>query len=94
MQQSYSIQHNHLSMSLKVSTFHLQEEERRMAEELAEVARLRQEAVHKAQPMPKYKPMVIQASRQPLTAAQSPNFATNARLRSRSQANSTYSVDM
>ncbi|XP_050707906.1 targeting protein for Xklp2-like [Eriocheir sinensis] len=69
------------------------EEERRAAEELAEVARLRQEAVHKAQPVPKYKPMVIQPSLQPPTVPQSPNFATNTRLRSRSRANSTFSVN-
>ncbi|XP_063845765.1 targeting protein for Xklp2-like [Scylla paramamosain] len=67
-------------------------EEHQAAEELAEVTRLRQAAVHKAQPIPKTKPMVLHPTSQMPTVPKSPDFATDSRLRSKSRANSTFNV--
>ncbi|KAK8391952.1 hypothetical protein O3P69_017515 [Scylla paramamosain] len=68
------------------------EEERQAAEEAAEIARLRQEAVHKANPVPKFKPVTLQLPHHPVTIPKSPRFATESRLRSRSRVNSTFDV--
>lgn len=70
----------------------IQEEERLAAEEAAEIARLRQEAVHKANPAPKFKPVSMQLPHHPVTIPKSPRFATESRLRSRSRANSTMDI--
>ncbi|KAK3860635.1 hypothetical protein Pcinc_033330 [Petrolisthes cinctipes] len=70
-----------------------EQEERKKAEELEEVARMRREAVHKAKPVPKYKPMVLEPTTQPLTDPKSPQLATEARLHMRStRANSTLNI--
>ena len=69
-----------------------QEEERQAAEEAAEVTRLRQEAVHKANPVPKFKPVTLQLPHHPVTIPKSPRFATESRLRSRSCVNSTFDI--
>ncbi|KAG0730338.1 Targeting protein for Xklp2 [Chionoecetes opilio] len=68
------------------------EEERQAAEEAAEVAQQRQEAVHKANPMPKFKPVSFQLPQLPVTIPKSPKFATESRLRSKSRANSTMNI--
>lgn len=71
----------------------MQQEERKKAEEAEEISRIRRGAVHKAKPVPKYKPMVIEPASKPLTAPQSPNFATDTRLRGRStRSNSTLNI--
>lgn len=49
-----------------------EQEERRKREEEEEILRLRKEAVHKAQPIRKYKPVEVKASDKPLTAPASP----------------------
>nr|XP_053648834.1 targeting protein for Xklp2-B-like isoform X2 [Cherax quadricarinatus]XP_053648843.1 targeting protein for Xklp2-B-like isoform X2 [Cherax quadricarinatus]XP_053648852.1 targeting protein for Xklp2-B-like isoform X2 [Cherax quadricarinatus]XP_053648860.1 targeting protein for Xklp2-B-like isoform X2 [Cherax quadricarinatus]XP_053648868.1 targeting protein for Xklp2-B-like isoform X2 [Cherax quadricarinatus]XP_053648877.1 targeting protein for Xklp2-B-like isoform X2 [Cherax quadricarinatus] len=67
-------------------------EERQAAEELEEIARLRREAVHKANPVRKYKPVVIDHTQNLPTIPISPNFATEQRLKSRSKANSANST--
>ncbi|XP_026224636.1 targeting protein for Xklp2 isoform X2 [Anabas testudineus] len=54
-----------------------QEEEKREKEE---IARLRQEQVHKAQPIRHYKPVALKKSEVPLTVPQSPNFSDRFRL--------------
>ncbi|XP_041802048.1 targeting protein for Xklp2 isoform X2 [Chelmon rostratus] len=54
-----------------------QEEERREKEE---IARLRQEQVHKAQPIRHYKPVALKKSEVPLTVPHSPNFSDRFRL--------------
>ncbi|MEQ2165647.1 Targeting protein for Xklp2-A, partial [Goodea atripinnis] len=48
------------------------EEEQRQREE---IARLRQEQVHKAQPIRQYKPVAVKKSEVPLTVPESPNFS-------------------
>lgn len=53
-------------------------------EENQEVARLRQQAVHKAQPIHRFKNVIVQPSDKPLTMAESPKFSD----RRRSQKNS------
>ncbi|KAM9296567.1 targeting protein for Xklp2 [Gastrophryne carolinensis] len=55
----------------------MEEEERRRQEEeeREEVNRLRHEAVHKAQPIRKFKPVDIKASDAPLTVPKSPQFS-------------------
>ncbi|KAK0051443.1 targeting protein for Xklp2 isoform X3 [Biomphalaria pfeifferi] len=58
-----------------------QKEEEREREEKAAVARMRQEAVHKATGIKKYKAVVLKPSDKPLTEAKSPKFSQ--RLRSR-----------
>ncbi|XP_070766579.1 targeting protein for Xklp2 [Enoplosus armatus] len=61
----------------------LMEEERRREEEnreKEEVARMRQEQVHKAQPIRHYKPVAVKKSEVPLTVPQSPNFSDRFRL--------------
>lgn len=70
----------------------LQEEEKRAAEEAAEVARLRQAAVHKATPAPKFKPVVLQLPHHPVTVPKTPTFATESRIRSRPRLNSTMDI--
>jgi len=57
---------------------------RRKQEEQEEVARLRRQAVHKAQPVKGYKPIQVKPSEKPLTHPVSP------RLSQRSRANSTF----
>nr|XP_045585406.1 targeting protein for Xklp2-like isoform X2 [Procambarus clarkii] len=69
-----------------------EQEERQAAEELAEVARVRREAVHKANPVRKYKPVVIDHSQNVPTVPISPNFATESRLRGRSRPGSVNST--
>ncbi|KAJ8360942.1 hypothetical protein SKAU_G00174670 [Synaphobranchus kaupii] len=59
------------------------EEERRKEEEERErdeVARLRQEQVHKAQPVRHYKPLEVKRGEVPLTVPQSPNFSDRFRF--------------
>jgi targeting protein for Xklp2 len=54
------------------------EEERkhqREEEDKTAVAKLREELVHKANPVRQYKPTVIHPSEKPLTAAESPHFS-------------------
>ncbi|KAH9503508.1 Protein tpx2 [Bulinus truncatus] len=58
-----------------------QKEEEKDREEKAAVARLRQEAVHKATSIKKYKGVVVKPSDKPLTEAKSPKFSQ--RIRSR-----------
>ncbi|XP_041654449.1 targeting protein for Xklp2 isoform X2 [Cheilinus undulatus] len=61
----------------------LMEEEQRREEEQREkdeIARLRQEQVHKAQPIRHYKPVALKKSEVPLTVPQSPNFSDRFRL--------------
>lgn len=48
-------------------------------EENREVARLRQQTVHKAQPVHRFKNVVIQPSDKPLTMAESPKFSDRRR---------------
>ncbi|XP_023329388.1 targeting protein for Xklp2 [Eurytemora carolleeae] len=59
-------------------------EERKKREEEEEIARLRKQAVHKAQPIRGYKPVEIRPSDRPLTLPVSP------RLSVRSKNNSTF----
>ncbi|XP_037540496.1 targeting protein for Xklp2-B [Nematolebias whitei] len=54
-----------------------QEEEQREKEE---ITRLRQEQVHKAQPIRQYRPVVVKKSERPLTVPESPNFSERFRL--------------
>ncbi|XP_036388071.1 targeting protein for Xklp2 [Megalops cyprinoides] len=60
----------------------MEEEERRQQEEQEkeEIARLRQEQVHKAQPIRRYKAVELKRSEVPLTIPQSPNFSDRFRL--------------
>ncbi|XP_040918232.1 targeting protein for Xklp2 isoform X2 [Toxotes jaculatrix] len=60
----------------------MEEEQRREEEqkEKEEIARLRQEQVHKAQPIRHYKPVAVKKSEIPLTVPQSPNFSDRFRL--------------
>ncbi|KAG7239815.1 hypothetical protein INR49_028343 [Caranx melampygus] len=61
----------------------LMEEEQRREEdqrEREEIARLRQEQVHKAQPIRHYKPVTVKRSEVPLTVPHSPNFSDRFRL--------------
>jgi len=62
-----------------------QQEERKKREEEEEVARLRKQAVHKAQPIRGYKPVEIKPSEKPLTLPVSPRLKST-----RSKANSTF----
>lgn len=55
---------------------HKEEEER----EKEEIARLRQEQVHKAQPVKHFKPVKVKKSEMPLTVPQSPNFTDRFRM--------------
>uniref|UniRef100_W5MG98 TPX2 microtubule nucleation factor n=1 Tax=Lepisosteus oculatus TaxID=7918 RepID=W5MG98_LEPOC len=59
-----------------------EEEERREQEEKAkeEISRLRQEQVHKAQPVRRYKPLELKKSEVSLTVPQSPNFSDRFRV--------------
>ncbi|GLD71772.1 targeting protein for Xklp2-like isoform X2 [Lates japonicus] len=61
----------------------LVEEEQRREEEQRqqeEIAKLRQEQVHKAQPIRHYRPVAVKKSEVPLTVPQSPNFSDRFRL--------------
>ncbi|KAI3357461.1 hypothetical protein L3Q82_015497 [Scortum barcoo] len=60
----------------------MEEEQRKEQEqkEKEEIARLRQEQVHKAQPIRHYKPVAVKKSEVPLTVPQSPNFSDRFRL--------------
>uniref|UniRef100_UPI003AAD59DB targeting protein for Xklp2 isoform X1 n=1 Tax=Centroberyx gerrardi TaxID=166262 RepID=UPI003AAD59DB len=60
----------------------IEEEQRREEEqrEKDEVARMRQEQVHKAQPIRRYKPVALKKSDIALTVPQSPNFCDRFRL--------------
>jgi len=60
-----------------------QQEEQRLADELAEAERQRKAAVHKAKPMPQYKELKIKPSETKPTVAIAPNFATDTRIRAR-----------
>jgi len=52
-------------------------------EEMEEVARLRKEAVHKANPVRRYKPTNIMTSDKLLTDPHSPSFMSRARANSK-----------
>ncbi|XP_031733142.1 targeting protein for Xklp2-like, partial [Anarrhichthys ocellatus] len=60
----------------------MEEEQRREQEqkEKEDVARLRQEQVHSAQPIRHYKPVTVKKSELPLTVPHSPNFSDRFRL--------------
>ncbi|XP_068453667.1 targeting protein for Xklp2 isoform X1 [Clinocottus analis] len=60
----------------------MEEEQRREQEQKAkeEVARLRKEQVHAAQPIRHYKPVAVKKSELPLTVPHSPNFSDRFRL--------------
>lgn len=60
-----------------------QQEEQRLADELAEAERQRKAAVHKARPVPQYKELKIKPSETKPTVAIAPNFATDTRIRAR-----------
>ncbi|XP_076874799.1 targeting protein for Xklp2-like isoform X1 [Brachyhypopomus gauderio] len=66
-------------------TLRVQMEERlvreREEQEKEEIARLRHEQVHKAQPVRRYKPIEVKHSEATLTVPQSPNFSDRFRLR-------------
>jgi targeting protein for Xklp2 len=53
-----------------------QRDEKRKREEMEEIARLRKEAVHKANPIRCYKPLQIMSSDKALTDPHSPAFST------------------
>ncbi|CAL1265758.1 unnamed protein product [Larinioides sclopetarius] len=59
------------------------EEQKRIQEEQEriEIMKLRQELVHKANPIPEYKPVEIKPSAKPLTIPLSPQFETEKRLK-------------
>uniref|UniRef100_A0A669C3J1 TPX2 microtubule nucleation factor n=1 Tax=Oreochromis niloticus TaxID=8128 RepID=A0A669C3J1_ORENI len=61
---------------------HMEAEQRREEEQRQkeEIARLRQEQVHKAQPIRHYKPVAVKKSEVPLTVPESPNFSDRFRL--------------
>ncbi|GBM95843.1 hypothetical protein AVEN_164218-1, partial [Araneus ventricosus] len=62
----------------------LQEQKRIQEEqERIEIIRLRQELVHKANPIPEYKPVEIKPSAKPLTVPLSPQFETEKRLKAK-----------
>lgn len=52
-----------------------QREERKEQEEKAEAAKLRRETAFKAQPIAKFKPLVIESSKMPITVPCSPKFS-------------------
>lgn len=60
-----------------------QRERQREEEEKAHVAKMRAEAVHKSQPIKRYKSVEVLPSDRPLTYAESPKFETDRRLRSK-----------
>ena len=62
-----------------------QETLRKEAEEREEYERQRREAVHKAQPVKQYKPVLLKRSDKPLTEPMTPDFKTDTRLRTRTQ---------
>lgn len=60
----------------------LQMEMQKKEQEEAETAKIRKETVHKAQPMPKFKPVPLNpktSSKVPLTLPQSPRFTKRTR---------------
>lgn len=69
-----------------------QQEEKKAAEEAAEIARLRREIIHKANPVRKYKPLIIEPTKQLPTVPKSPSFATDERLRARAKSDSTMDI--
>lgn len=60
-----------------------QRERQKEEEEKAHVAKMRAEAVHKSQPIKRYKSVEVLPSDRPLTYAESPKFETDRRLRSK-----------
>nr|XP_022335373.1 targeting protein for Xklp2 homolog isoform X2 [Crassostrea virginica] len=60
-----------------------QRERQKEEEEKAAVAKMRAEAVHKSQPIKRYKSVEVLPSDRPLTCAESPKFETDRRLRSK-----------
>ncbi|KAL4234469.1 Protein tpx2 [Mactra antiquata] len=68
-----------------VDNIRKQEQKMKEAEERAEMERLRKEAVHKAQPIKRYRNVEVRPSDRPLTHPMTPKFSTDTRLRSRTQ---------
>lgn len=60
-----------------------QRERQKEEEEKAYVAKVRAEAVHKSQPIKRFKSVEVLPSDRPLTFAESPKFETDRRLRSK-----------
>jgi targeting protein for Xklp2 len=56
-----------------------QRDEKQKREEMEEVARLRKEAVHRANPIRCYKPLKIMTSDKPLTDPHSPAFLSRSK---------------
>jgi targeting protein for Xklp2 len=56
-----------------------QRDESQKREEMEEIARLRKEAVHKANPIRHYKPLNILSSDKPLTDPHSPAFLSRSK---------------
>ena len=54
-------------------------EKRKKQEEEEEIARLRKDVVHKAQPIKKFKPVVVKQGTQPVTIPMTPEFHTDNR---------------
>jgi hypothetical protein len=61
----------------------LQRDEKLKREEMEEVARLRKESVHKANPIRRYKPTNIMSSNKLLTDPHSPSFMSRPRANSK-----------
>ena len=61
----------------------LQRDEKLKKEEMEEVARLRKESVHKANPIRRYKPTYIMSSEKLLTDPHSPSFMSRPRANSK-----------
>ena len=59
----------------------LDAERMRQEEEEKEIQRMRQEAVHKANPIKRYKPVEMQHKSLSVTIPVTPKFATNSRVR-------------
>jgi targeting protein for Xklp2 len=59
-----------------------QRDEKQKREEMEEIARLRKEAVHKANPIRRYKPLTILNSDKPLTDPLSPAFSSRSKINS------------
>ncbi|XP_051805323.1 targeting protein for Xklp2 [Acanthochromis polyacanthus] len=65
------------ALRVRMETEQRQEEEQREKEE---IARLRKEQVHRAQPIRHYKPVAVKKSDTPLTVPESPNFSARFRF--------------
>ncbi|CAH1270402.1 TPX2 [Branchiostoma lanceolatum] len=63
----------------EMEALRLQQEEERKEQEQIEIARLRKELVHKANPIRQGRPLEIQPSNKPLTNPQTPNFTDRRR---------------